>query len=202
MSHIVGIAGQLNSGKGAVAEYLCKEYGFIEFAITDYIKIMVQDLFGVSDNELWGSSQSRTPRTRRILQSFGTEFGRNFDPEVWIRKFERRVQHWRLHGVDPLGRVPKGTSLEPIVVPDVRFTNEAHFLCRIMGGRVVRIRRPDNYINTTKEFKNHISETSVDDISSDLICMTIVNSGTLDDLHRRTRVIWSEIRSGDALRAP
>ena len=201
MTYIVGVSGQINSGKGAVADYLCSEYGFISFAFADYLKKAAQDLFAIPEEELWGPSQARTPRTRRILQTFGTEFGRNFDPMVWIRKLTLRVGCWRKTGKDIINLVPDGDKDAPIVITDVRFPNEAQEITRVLLGRIMRIRRPDNYVDTSEEFRKHSSETSVDEISSDLISATITNSGTLAELHMKVRATLEEFTDGTALRS-
>lgn len=199
MTHTVGISGQLNSGKSAVADYLCSEYGYVSFAFADYLKKTAQDLFAIPEEELWGPSQARTPRTRHILQTFGTDFGRNFDPMVWIRKLTTRIKHWRETGVDLISLVPDGDKDAPIVITDVRFPNEAQEITRVLLGRIIRIRRPDNYVDTSEEFRKHSSETSVDEISSDLISATITNSGTLAELHMKVRATLEEFTDGTAV---
>lgn len=56
---IVGVSGNLGSGKDTVADYLCKEYGFVKMALADPIKRFGHTVFGFTEEQLWGPSASR-----------------------------------------------------------------------------------------------------------------------------------------------
>ncbi len=94
---------------------------------------------------------------RRLLQVMGTEVGRKLIHEdVWV---------WRL-----FNEIAEG---ERIVIPDVRFPNEARMI-ESQGGEVWRINRHNH-----AAVNDHISEHALD---NHMFKRAIYNDGTLDDL--------------------
>lgn len=91
---------------------------------------------------------NQTPR--RILQTLGTEWGRDLIArDLWTSILLRRAEAMRASGVG-------------VVVDDMRFPNEAH-LIRSMGGVLVRIIRPD-----ARASGAHASEGALDTLRFDL----------------------------------
>ena len=109
---LVGISGQAGSGKDTCADYLIKTYGFVRVSFADPMKRFVQDVFDMTDDQIWGPSEKRNapdPRyvheatyasknepyaphsysatltPRFALQTLGTEWGRNCYPDVWVK---------------------------------------------------------------------------------------------------------------------
>lgn len=88
------------------------------------------------------------PTPRHALQQLGTEWGRSCCADIWIRYAWRVVEklikdEWVCYDRER-GVVPASFSDLPIkgvVIPDVRFANEAAFF-RSRGAKVVRIERP------------------------------------------------------------
>lgn len=115
---LVGICGQAGSGKSTVAQFLVKNYSFVELGLADPLKRFVQDVFDMTDEQIWGPSENRNapdPRYERTngdleiasdgrclltprfaLQTLGTEWGRNCYPQVWV-DYAIRV-HKKLQG--------------------------------------------------------------------------------------------------------
>jgi hypothetical protein len=120
---LVGICGQAGSGKDTVADFLCRHHGFVKVAFADPMKRFVQDVFDMSDAQIWGPSEgrnapdSRYPRCpwelsreehqhndnckdtltpRYALQTLGTEWGRNCYPNIWV-EYAIRI-HEQLQG--------------------------------------------------------------------------------------------------------
>lgn len=99
---IIGICGQAGSGKDTCADFLVEEFGYVKVALADPLKRMCWDVFGFTEQQLWGPSQYRnvpderfpkpqfedgpveylTPR--HALQTLGSEWGRNCYNDVWI----------------------------------------------------------------------------------------------------------------------
>jgi hypothetical protein len=71
----------------------------------------------------------------------------------------------------------KGCTCHPTVITDVRFTNEATAILAA-GGTVIRVTRPG-----VQPANDHVSETQLD--KSDLIAHTIINDGTVSQLHEK-----------------
>ena len=136
---LIGICGNIGTGKTTVANYLVEKYGFIEYSFSSPLK-KIGEIFGFTKEELYGTQlQKSTPNkilgisSREFLQKFGTEFGRemfsnlfpNFNIEygLWIDIFKRQY--------DPSKNV---------VVSDIRFKNEEECIRRL-GGIIIRTHR-------------------------------------------------------------
>lgn len=59
MKRIVGISGQLNSGKDTAADHFVDEFGFIKIPLAAPMKRYAQIVFGMSLESLWGPSHLR-----------------------------------------------------------------------------------------------------------------------------------------------
>lgn len=71
---------------------------------------------------------------RRLMQTVGTEWGRDtVDEHLWLKVAYRRA-FWAVSSGDRV-----------IVIPDVRFENEARFIKEQMGGVIVSVRRPSPF---------------------------------------------------------
>ena len=139
---IIGITGQMGSGKSTAASYLKEKYGYTEYAFANPLKDIavvmgfnVDQVYGTQDqkleiNKMWGVSG------REFLQKFGTDICRDTLPSlfpnndfgqntIWIKLFEK-------YCVDNPG--------VNIVVSDVRFPDEARFITSA-GGSIIRIDR-------------------------------------------------------------
>lgn len=177
MIKVVGIVGKLNSGKGTAATVL-RELGYISFAMADPLKVSLQQIFEeLPDRVLWGPSEARTGEVRRMLQELGTDFARKYRPDVWANKLKGRVYAWHFNKTDTLGRYTDYECREAsgIVVPDVRFPNEADAILEL-GGALVRIVREGSADHEVEEARNHESETSVDLIADDDITHILHNN--------------------------
>jgi hypothetical protein len=115
---------------------------------------------------------------RRLLQTIGTEWGRNtIHPDFWVgiaaAKLERRMQ-------SSFGK-HNDTTLRA-VFDDVRFANEAEMI-RAAGGCILRIVRPED--GRPPETYGHASEQQ--EIDADL---TIVNDQDEENLFRILAYNW------------
>lgn len=155
---IIGITGVAGSGKDTIAAHLRYRYGHRVLRFADPIKLALEVMFGLSPF-VW---EDRTAKEReipwlgvsprRLAQTLGSEWGRELvHPEVWAKVLERKLI------ANP------GVS---VVIPDVRFDNEAAML-RNYGGVVLRVLRPD-----APGVAHHSSERGV---SESLIDHTFVN---------------------------
>lgn len=160
---IVGIAGTAGSGKTTLTNMLIaaiKERGeeAVEIANADPMKFFVREVLGVSDDVVNGPSQRRSETLGRsmsaefqerfgqrelsariALQTLGTEWGRNCDPNMWINYALRRA---RKH--------------QAVVISDIRFENEAQAV--IEAGGII-LKRP-----ARQTVADHPSETEADKV--------------------------------------
>jgi len=161
---IVGIAGKARSGKDTLANGLVDGMGFERYSFADPIKEMARVGLGLTQDQLYGDSKDKvddlygcTPR--KILQTLGTEWGRELiDGNIWIKAMER-----------------KAAESGFMVVPDIRFENEADSIRRL-GGIVVHITGRDGSV------ESHKSESGVDVKDDDYV---IENSGTLQEYEEK-----------------
>lgn len=163
---IIGLSGYARSGKDTVAELLVLNYGFKRLAFADGIREALLALNPILHdghrlNELvgmygWEVAKAKD-EVRRLLQVMGTEVGRKLiNEDVWV---------WLLFN--------KVNTDERIIIPDVRFPNEARMIEQ-QGGEVWRINRHNH-----SAVNDHISEHALD---NHMFKRVVYNDGTLDDL--------------------
>jgi hypothetical protein len=194
---IVGLAGFIGAGKGAVADLLVDRHDFFKESFANSVKDAVSVIFGWNrallegdtpesrawreqDDEFWSKKLGKPFSPRLALQLMGTEAGRDvFHPDLWVHTVLRRCENapWNNY-----------------VIADVRFPNEIKAI-REAGGIVIRVKRGDepewynvalkvnkksNYYGMAEQYPNvHFSEWAW--IGSD-IDAEIANNSTIEDL--------------------
>jgi hypothetical protein len=96
--NIIGVSGLAGSGKDTVADMILQNKGFIKVSLADPIKRFAMDVWGFTEEQVFGASQFRNapdPRyetspgnfltPRLALQNIGTEGVRAIDHDAWIR---------------------------------------------------------------------------------------------------------------------
>ena len=156
-SYILGICGHAGAGKDMVADLLIKKLDFIRIALAAPIKEIAHNYFGIPWEELRRSDKPE--KVRKLLQHLGTDVGRAYDPDIWVRR---------------LGNTINNNPFERIVITDVRFPNEAETLVKEYGADLILIERPDNP-NSNKPMMRHDSETSIDKIPTSLFTAVVIN---------------------------
>jgi len=175
---VIGISGFARSGKDAIGEYITSNYGhYDKYSFADPLKEAVSNLFNIPLIDLYeGDRETILPEwglsVRQILQRFGTECMRNnFGNDFWIKKAQTIV--------DELGNLK-------LVLPDVRFENEADF-CR-ENGILVHIVRPD--ADGKVGDIGHASESGITQLKTDYY---IHNNGTLEELYEKIDNLMKKI---------
>jgi hypothetical protein len=181
---VIGIAGKMMAGKDSTADVLCSKFGFIRRSMAAALREecflalnerktppgVADDIIHIIEQEDWHPSaihQKPTPPSiRRLLQFWGTELRREQDPDYWIKRM-----------LDYLNR----HTGESVVIPDIRFANEAA-LVREFGGVVWIVRRAQADATRDSAAHAHISERFCDEYAS--WDAQIANNGTLADLER------------------
>lgn len=174
---IIGIAGRKRAGKDTLASALATKYGYERVSFADPLKAIVADvnpIIEAYDSGPYGGAQEwrlhdelhhnssenmppysphaweaakTMPEVRRLLQALGTACREHIDSDVWIKAAMRKVTAHQHAGRN-------------VVIPDVRFPNEAEAI-KLLGGIVVRINRPGVTAGTAA-IDLHPSETAMD----------------------------------------
>ena len=136
----IGISGKLGSGKNYIMENIIFPYIYnlindkyiihpIPISFGDQIKT---ELYGrypnMSYNDLFND---KTDETRRLLQLYGTENGRNkFGEDIWTRS----IDCWIKLYIDRINNLYKNKKVLYIVmIADIRFKNEAQYILNNNG---------------------------------------------------------------------
>lgn len=164
---LIGLTAPARAGKDTIGDMLSKHFNSARVAfaapLRSALRAMIPDL---TDEHFFGSLKEvpldwlgKSPR--QLMQTLGTEWGRNLiHSEIWLKLAERAIDKYH-------------SQQFHVVVTDVRFENEAHFI-RQKGGQIWHIRRGD-----APKVNAHASEAGVQVVKGDLI---IDNNGSLDQL--------------------
>jgi len=171
---IIGFTGPAGAGKDLAASMIP---GGHRIAFADPLYQGLSTMLGIPEGVLRDrSGKERTlvgfgASPRQLLQTLGTEWGRQMIcPDIWLR-----VAFWRWEQA-----AAAGASV--IVIPDVRFANEARQI-RSEGGEVWMIHRPG-----VEPVAAHESEAG---LPLRLIDRLIVNDGTVDQLRERVEATFT-----------
>lgn len=139
---VIGLCGFKQSGKSSVSGFLQRKYGFVEMSFADgvramalgidpYVKTNSRKTPFMRYSEVLAAKGYEGAKTlddvRRLLQRVGTEGGRAiFGPDVWVNAL---LEQYRKSGE------------VRVVVPDVRFPNEADAIIHALGGTLLRVVR-------------------------------------------------------------
>lgn len=172
---VVGIAGKIGAGKDAVAARLVQRWGFTIVRMADALKdevvarfpLTLRAIFHATYGQPWRQPTTaelrhevrvtKPPIIRELLQEFGTEVRRADDPDYWVKRWAEAA-----------------TIFPRVVVPDVRFPNEAAAVLA-QGGVCWRVTRPGYTVPGA-----HVSETALD--AWDGFRVQLANVGSLEDL--------------------
>jgi hypothetical protein len=172
---IVGLSGKAGAGKDTLAELLVKTGRYTRMAFADALKQDVATmLYGnpaPGNIARLNADKRGIPEVRSLLQSYGVA-RRALQPDYWV---DRLFNEWDRY----LYFSRKGTGLyicgengdiatppSRLVVPDVRFVNEADAI-KERSGVIIRVHRPRFDNGLTEEQKLHPSETELDTYSFD-----------------------------------
>jgi hypothetical protein len=167
--NIIGFTGPARSGKDTAADCIIKVRTYVQkYSFAQPLKDMLSSL-GLTQDELHGDLKE-IPLTRlgldksprQLMQTLGTEWGRNcVDKDLWLKLAKNKMGESRL------------------VIPDVRFENEAAFVRE--HGILIHVDRPDNVMVNKHESENGISFEEGD--------MNLLNSGNLEQYKKNAQLL-------------
>jgi hypothetical protein len=76
---IIYILGEAHSGKSEAAKHIRRKYRTIEISLSDPMKRFLMELYGFTEEQLWGESSNRNgpdPRFPRLVGSFDEDTGK------------------------------------------------------------------------------------------------------------------------------
>lgn len=170
---VIGLGHKARHGKDTVAQAM------LESAPADVLRIGFADAL----YDYCRVVHDMTTKDAALLQEAGVAL-REVDPLVWVK-----AVYWKI--VDKKPKV--------VVIPDVRFTNEAEFV-KGLGGYCIKVERRNNddtpYVSADRD-PNHVSECQLNDYAWDL---TITNRDLLTT-QRNARIALGFFRQKHALEA-
>ncbi len=186
LSKIIGISGRKYSGKDTLGDYLVKHHGYIRLAFADALKEATKNIFGFTDEQVYGDKKEEVDpfwniSAREVLQFLGTNIFRNNIKEIlpnvgndlWIYVVKRKI----------LQKLEEDQNAK-FVITDVRFPNEVEFI-KSMGGMTIKLKR-----DTEKnQFYNHESEMQIDKLDT---TYEFDNNKTKEDLFANLNSILFE----------
>jgi len=199
--NIIGISGLARSGKDTFANLLLESTRGIKIALADPIKRFAQELWGFSDDALWGPSENRSkedPRypgltPRKALQTIGTDICRLIDKDVYSRAAfniatvlltEKNITYTPQMGLTQDMYTYPPDPFDLVIISDVRFFNELSFI-KNNGGKLIKIKR--DLAGLTGKEAAHQSESEMSDMSDDMFDFIIENNGTLKGLKKEAK---------------
>jgi hypothetical protein len=173
---LIGISGKIASGKDTFAELLAEQlHGKVErHALADKLRLITEIISGIrmtttheANKPFCNEIRNYTQDQKNIvikqfdktigetLQLVGTDLFRdNYDTDIWVKSFFNEELDTKLNN----GKI--------IVIPDVRFVNEADYILK-EGGYLIRLEGdPMGVRENSLRDLNHISETNLDDYTN------------------------------------
>lgn len=187
---LLGISGKAGAGKDTAAEFFHDEFLWDIYHFADPLKAACSAAFGIplnhfSDRELKEKNNSYwNASPREIAQLVGTElFRERWDPNFWVRRAGMEVARLQSSAT---------YNCQGLVIPDVRFQNEADWIIQ-QGGFVLNIHRPSLADTGSVGVANHASEAGFCTTDYGARYVQIINDGSLDQLYRALTLISSII---------
>ena len=174
---VLGMSGKLGVGKNYMSDTfiipsLMSKFKKLDlqvipfyFSFGSFIKADMYARDDTQDLDFHSLFVQKTSQVRQRLQTYGTEMGREkWRKDMWIRF----VDIWKsiqLYQLDQLPSHVKSGIVPLLVIQDIRFDNELHYVQSFKNSLVVRVTAPERNLirlKTENSNRNHISETELD----------------------------------------
>jgi len=166
----IAFCGLMRSGKDTSADYFQQKHSGIILKFADPLYEMSAACFKIAGIEPF--------KHRGMLQYLGTEVFRAIDPNIWVNLLLKKLDN---------------PSLTNIYCTDMRFANEEEAL-RGAGFIIVKLEAPQESLTERgAALTTHESERFM--LSYKDADYTIINDGTLEDLHAKLDILYQAIQS-------
>jgi hypothetical protein len=185
---LIAVLGRKSSGKDTFANYIINKYGFVKYSFADPLKKGIQHFFNLTDQQLideklkesidhrWGISP------RKLFQIIGTDIFQNVLKEYIPELSINGRNHWVILFNQWYTSQQQDTN---VIIADGRFLHEIEEVKKL-GGKVIKIIRPDQNNNNINKNDSHLSELEIDMIPDKFIDHIIINdSNNLDTFHQK-----------------
>lgn len=153
---LIGITGEIGSGKDTTADFISHILGIPKYSFAAPMRQAASAMFGIPVEELstqegkakmdefWGMTR------RDILRKVGNDATKPvFGEDFWIKRATKSLSDRYT--------IPDEPKFKAVVIPDVRFEHEAHWVRE--NGVLIHLRRADNpYSN---QMSSHASDAGV-----------------------------------------
>jgi len=182
---IIGLTGLAHSGKDTIGGMLPA----VRMSFAQPLKQFCAEVFDFRPDQVWGNdkeqpdSRYRRPTgelltPRFAMQTLGTEWGRNCDPNVWARYGVRKAKQALARGA------------RRVVFTDCRFINEAQHVIDA-GGEIWRVLRPGAGLSGAAGVHPSEREQLTPEFGK-LVAVDIWNGGTVDELRRQVELLIAQ----------
>lgn len=193
---LVGITGRAGSGKDTIASVLAEHIPAVRIMrFSEPIKQICRDVFGWQMRHTDGDMKDVVdPITgvmpRVAMQTLGTDWGRNLRSDVWIQLLLRRyVDAISRARVAQHGHSSVIDQVHHVIVPDVRFIDEARAICD-HGGYLIHVSRG------SVQQMQHASEVECDSAEMQAMCDFVVsNNHDISHLRHTVSIICDVIQA-------
>lgn len=169
---IIALTGKMGSGKTTALNIMknLMDFRYVKFAAPLYQ--LQEEIYKFLDLPY----EPGQLKDRRLLQVLGTDWGRNYDTNIWVNAWEREVNKAYDAGWN-------------VVTDDCRFLNEAQKV-KQLGGFIIKIEGPQrgNFLSG----QSHASEAEINDIIPNF---TIYNTGNESELEEKIKEVLECIQS-------
>lgn len=147
---IILLAGGIGAGKDTMADVIAEQFDFTKLAFADPLKEAASGLFDFPTQWCYtrqGKEKKPTLGANltvgEILQKFGTEVGRQINPDMWAQLAAKRI---------------RANELDRVAITDCRFGNEAlYYLQNYDNAHVIFLSRQAGKLQGSRD-ANHASE--------------------------------------------
>lgn len=177
---LIGFTGPARSGKSTAADEVAGLLNGVHVTRTLYLSAPLKAAAGCLTGHDYTLDLTKLVEVlpgltgRRLLEILGTDIVRAYDPDHWVKMLGRKADMFS-HGV----------GAEIILVPDVRFPNEAQAVVD-SGGFLIECNRPSSLPPGAGGLATHASQARLPNRFHDHTYL-LDNTGTLEDLRERLR---------------
>lgn len=123
---LIGLTGPKGVGKTTFANKIGGQIFSLAEPIKDMLKVIINPKYVYNDKEAQIPGFPEGITGRKLLQSLGTEWGRNHFPQIWINPTREKL-------LDLISASKATGTYARAIVDDIRFNNEAEMIKELDG---------------------------------------------------------------------